>query len=91
MTNEMTIMPRKQVATLEVMKQMAERPLTALAEYYGDVLGRRLDSRQTLHLVGAQLSFLLTVFVSMSLPLRVLCLAWFVGSVLKCRASMRGE
>lgn len=65
------------------------RTLTLLTRYYGDVLERQLSTRQTLHLLNAQLAFLMTVFPSMSMVLRVLCLTWFVCAVLKCRLSMR--
>jgi len=85
MTNEMIINVRKSDTAIEVLKQMAERPLTELTRYYSDVLERPLSRRQTLHLLNAQLAFLMTVFPTMSLVLRILCLAWLVGAVLKCR------
>ena len=85
MTNEMIFNVRKSDNAIEVMKQMAERPLSELTRYYSGVLERQLSKRQTLHLLNAQLAFLLTVFPTMSLILRILCLVWFVGAVLKCR------
>jgi len=88
MTNEMTITTRKPGLSTEVMKQMAERPLEGLTRYYSDVLERQLSTRQTLLLLNAQLAFLMTVFPSMSFVLRILCLTWLVGAVVKCRRSI---
>ncbi|MBQ9667928.1 MAG: ATP-binding protein [Prevotella sp.] len=89
MMNEMIITARKSTGAIEVMKQMAERPVEALTRYYSEVLERRLSSRQTLHLLNAQLAFLMTVFPSMSMVLRLMCLTWLVGAVLRCRESLR--
>lgn len=88
MTNEMMITARKPGLSTEVMKQMAERPLAGLTRYYSDVLERQLSTRQTLLLLNAQLAFLMTVFPSMSFALRILCLTWLVGAVVKCRRSI---
>jgi hypothetical protein len=88
MTNEMMITARKPGLSTEVMKQMAERPLSGLTRYYSDVLERQLSTRQTLLLLNAQLAFLMTVFPSMSFVLRILCLTWLVGAVVKCRRSI---
>ncbi len=89
MTNEMIIPARKEQNVFEVMKQMAERPLQGLTQYYGEVLGRQLGTRQTLHLLNVQAAFLMTVFPTMSLVLRVLCLTWLVGAVLRCRIQFK--
>ena len=88
MTNEMMITTRKPGLSTEVMKQMAERPLMGLTRYYSDVLERQLSTRQTLLLLNAQLAFLMTVFPSMSFVLRILCLTWLVGAVVKCRRNL---
>ncbi len=89
MANETIFTTRKSDTVIEVMMQITERPLTELTHYYSDVLERRLSTRQTLHLLNAQLAFLATVFPSMSVVLRILCLAWLVGAVLRCRESLR--
>jgi len=61
-------------------------PVSMLADYYSAVLERKIDVRQTLHLLNAQAAFAMTVFpVDGPLAVRALCLAWFVGAVLKCR------
>ncbi|MBQ9644896.1 MAG: ATP-binding protein [Prevotella sp.] len=65
------------------------RPLALLTRYYSEVLERQLTTQQTLHLLNAQLAFLMTVFPATSMVLRVLCLTWFVSAVLKCRLSLR--
>ena len=91
MTNEMMITARKPGLSTEVMKQMAERPLSGLTRYYSDVLERQLSTRQTLLLLNAQLAFLMTVFPSMSFVLRILCLTWLVGAVVKCRRTILNE
>lgn len=65
-----------------------DRPLSLLTRYYGEVMERRLTTRQTLHLLNSQVAFLMTVFPSMPLMLRLLCLTWFVGAVLKCREKL---
>ena len=82
------ITTRKPGLSTEVMKQMAERPLMGLTRYYSDVLERQLSTRQTLLLLNAQLAFLMTVFPSMSFVLRILCLTWLVGAVVKCRRNL---
>lgn len=71
-----------------IVKMMAQRPVAVLTRYYSDVLERQLDSRQTWALIWCQIAFVATVFPSMSLFLRALCLAWLVGAVLKCREVM---
>ena len=88
MTNEMIYTARKEQNTIEVMKQMVERPLSGLTQYYSEVLERRMSIRQTLHLLNAQLALLMTVFPTMSMGLRLVCLAWLVGAVLKCREAL---
>lgn len=64
------------------------QPLEKLAQYYGSVLGRKLNVKQTLHLLNAQVAFLMTVFPDCAVPVKALCLTWFIAAVLKCREKL---
>ena len=88
MTNEMIFPARKAQTLWMVINMVARRPLAQLTAYYSDVLDRRLTTGQTLHLLNAQLAFVMTVFPAMSFALRIVCLAWLVGAMLRCRTAM---
>lgn len=64
------------------------QPIEKLAHYYGSVLGRKINTNQTLHLLNAQVAFLATVFPDCSMVIKAVCLAWFVAAVLKCREKL---
>lgn len=90
MNNEMTLNAREMKTPL-VMNQTVStllRPLHAITSYYSNALERPVSTRQTLHLLNAQLAFVATVFVDSPILMRLLCLAWFVASVMKCRKAM---
>lgn len=61
------------------------QPICKLSEYYSQVLDRRINFHQTLHLLHAQVAFVATVFGDSNLIVRMLCLAWFVAALLKCK------
>ena len=91
MNNEM-IFRTREMKSLLVMNQVASairRPLGWLTSYYNKVLERPVNDGQTLHLLHVQLAFVATVFVGMPLVLRLLCLAWLAGALIKCREALR--
>ena len=65
------------------------RPLMMLTQYYSKVLDRKLDMRQTLSLLNAQLAFFVTAFAGCSLMLRAFLFAWLVSALLKCKEVMK--
>jgi hypothetical protein len=91
MNNEMMMNVSEQKFEL-VMMQLAKavrRPLTRLSGYYSRVLERPVDNRQTLLLLNAQLAALMTIFpIDCALSLRVVCGAWLVSALLKCKAAL---
>lgn len=94
MKREMVISPAPQVPQLKnISGQLAEwmrMPLLWLSAYYSSVLERKVSLRQTLLLVNAQMAFFFTVFpVAGPLLLRLLCCAWLLHAVLKCKQAMR--
>lgn len=66
----------------------ADRCLQAVARYYSRTLERDIDTRQTLLLLQAQAAFLATVFVDSPVLVRLLCMAWLVASLLKCKKAL---
>jgi hypothetical protein len=65
------------------------RVVGALREYYSEVLERRLDTRQTLHLIHAQVAFLFAAFpAETSLAVRAAFGLWFWLAVRKCSRVM---
>lgn len=91
MNNEMMMNVSEQKFEL-VMMQLAKavrRPLTRLSGYYSKVLERPVDNRQTLLLLNAQLAALMAIFpIDCALSLRVVCGAWLVSALLKCKAAL---
>lgn len=87
MNNEMILNVREEKMNT-VMNQTTEamrRPLMMLTEYYNKVLNRKLNARQTLSLLNAQLAFVVTAFAGCSLMVRAFLFAWLVGALLKCK------
>lgn len=91
MNNEMTITTREQQLNL-VMNMIAmsvRRPLLGLSNYYSRVLERRINLRQTLLLINAQLAFAATAFpTDCPMLLRIVSGAWLVSALLKCRQEL---
>ncbi|MBR1688813.1 MAG: hypothetical protein IJ710_09875 [Prevotella sp.] len=64
-------------------------PLVRLSNYYSQLLERRINIRQTLALVNAQVAFFLAVFPMESpIFIRFACLAWLVSALLKCKKEL---
>ncbi|MBR1484916.1 MAG: ATP-binding protein [Prevotella sp.] len=90
MNTEMTLNRHEERVT-QVMNLVADavrRPLGALSSYYSRVLERPISNRQTLLMLNVQLAFVLTVFTSCSLVVRILFVCWLVGAVLKCKEEL---
>jgi hypothetical protein len=91
MNNEMTLTTRENHLDL-VMNMIAmsvRRPLHGLSVYYSHVLERRINLRQTLLLINAQLAFAATAFpTECPVLLRIACGAWLVSALLKCREEL---
>lgn len=77
-----------QLLTNQLSARIAS-PLQWLASYYGKMLERPINQRQTLHLLNAQAAFVMTVFAMGSVLVHVLCLVWLVAALLKCREVLR--
>lgn len=88
MNNEMTLNAREMKNQLVMNQVMAAalRPLQAIANYYSRMLEQPVSVRQTLHLINAQMAFVMTVFVDSSILFRALCAAWLVVALLKCKS-----
>lgn len=88
MNNEMTLNAREMKNQLVMNQVMAAalRPLQAIANYYSRMLEQRVSVRQTLHLINAQMAFVMTVFVDSPILFRALCAAWLVVALLKCKS-----
>ena len=88
MNNEMTLNAREMKNQLVMNQVMAAalRPLQAIAHYYSRMLEQPVSVRQTLHLMNAQMAFVLTVFVDSPILFRALCAAWLVVALLKCKS-----
>lgn len=96
MKNEMTlsaktIRTRNTGISRIALVAVVARLLAPLAGYYSEVLGTKVTIRHTLQLLNAQVAFVLTVLPTDGpLLLRLVCLAWLVSALLKCRgASIR--
>ena len=87
MNNEMTLNVREMKNQLVMNQIMAAalRPLQAIANYYSRMLEQPVSVRQTLHLINAQLAFVMTVFVDSPILFRVFCAAWLVVALLRCK------
>lgn len=85
------VLPVKSTATPHVASALIallKVPFEALRSYYGTVLEQDVTPRQALLLINAQFAFLFAAFpVAAPLWLRVVCGAWFLHAVLKCKAA----
>ena len=64
-------------------------PITILAKYYSAVLERKINIRQTLLLLNAQIAFVFAVFpANIGFIVRGIFCAWFVKSVLLCKKNL---
>ena len=91
MNNEMFLNVREEKMNT-VMNQVSDdvrRPLMMLTQYYSKVLDRKLNLRQTLSLLNAQLAFFVTAFAGCSLMVRAFLFAWLVSALLKCKEVMK--
>ncbi|MBP5742933.1 MAG: hypothetical protein J6W49_05795 [Paludibacteraceae bacterium] len=76
--------------TVKKMNAQINRPLQRLGQYYGRVLDRRIDRRQTISLLEAQTAFFLGITpAAFPLLLRVALLVWAVAAVCRCRRLLR--
>lgn len=70
------------------MKAAFFKPINALEGYYSSVLGKTINTRQTLLLLNAQVAFVAATFpIDFSLILRVVFAGWFLSALLKCKTS----
>ena len=75
----------KKVCLNSDMKKVCH-PVEWLRTYYSNVLERQLTVRQTWLLINAQLAFAAAFFpVDAPWFVRIVCLAWVVSALLKCR------
>lgn len=76
-------------AVSERLACLLRRPIGWLAAYYGDVLGRPVSLRQTLHLLHAQLAVAAAVVPTDGpLLLRAACMAWSLHALLACKRAL---
>ncbi len=91
MNNNVILANREQKTSksYNLMMTAIERPLTRITLHYSEVLERKLDTRQTLCLLNAQIAFIMTVFpIDCSFLLRILCGCWLVNALLKCKKNL---
>ena len=90
MKQNLTMTARQNNVERIVMNLMAtaQQPVSRLASYYGSVLDRPINIRQTLHLVNAQVAFLFTAFAACGLLLRVACIAWLLSALMGCKTAL---
>ena len=91
MNNEMIMNVREEKMNT-VINETADalrRPLMMLTQYYSKVLDRKVDMRQTLSLLNAQMAFFVTAFAGCSLIVRAFLFAWLVSALLKCKEVMK--
>lgn len=70
----------------ETVKSMLLSRVILLSELYSSLLEEKVNVKQTLLLLNAQIAFLFTVFpVGLSMIMRALFATWFVVAVVKCK------
>ena len=71
---------------LENVKNVANRPVEWLRQYYSSVLERDINMRQTWNLIEVQAAFFAGIMpANNSLWLRAACCAWFLWALKRCR------
>ena len=71
---------------LENVKQVANRPVEWLRQYYSSVLERDINMRQTWSLIEVQAAFFAGIMpANYGLWLRAACCAWFLWALKRCR------
>jgi len=79
----------------ETVKRIANwlmEPVDWLGEYYSGLIEQKLNRRQTLWLVCAQVSLIVAVFpANLSFTARVVGMLWFAWTLEKCREVLHGE
>ena len=71
---------------LENVKNVANRPIEWLRQYYSSVLERDINMRQTWSLIEVQSAFFAGIMpANYSLWLRAACCAWFLWALKRCR------
>ena len=71
---------------LENVKNVANRPVEWLRQYYSSVLERDINMRQTWNLIEVQTAFFAGIMpANYSLWLRAACCAWFLWALKRCR------
>lgn len=70
---------------LENVKQVANRPVEWLRQYYSSVLERNINMRQTWSLIEVQTAFFAGIMpANYSLWLRAACCVWFLIALKRC-------
>lgn len=71
---------------LENVKNVANRPVEWLRQYYSSMLERDINMRQTWSLIEVQTAFFAGIMpANYSLWLRAACCAWFLMALKRCR------
>lgn len=74
--------------TIKNITGIVRQLILIISRYYSKVLDTEVSTRQTLLLINAQLAFFLTVFpIDCPLVIRLVCLAWLVSALIKCKNS----
>lgn len=75
------------VATI---KRTVLKPFEALRDYYSNVLERRINNRQALHLIHAQVAFMFAAFAEGGpLLVRIALIGWFLYAVMACHTALQ--
>ena len=71
---------------LENVKNVVNRPVEWLRQYYSSVLERNINMRQTWSLIEVQTAFFAGIMpANYSLWLRTACCVWFLIALKRCR------
>lgn len=67
---------------------MFNKGVSHVSRYYSEVVGEKLNNKQTLLIMNAQTAFFLTVFpATCPMYMRIICLAWLITALIQCKNS----
>ena len=83
---EKEIMMRSNWMLMENVKNVLNRPVEWLRQYYGSVMGREVNMRQTWTLIEVQTAFFAGIMpADYSLLLRAVFCGWFLLALKRCK------
>lgn len=67
------------------VQNIVANSLAGVANLYSEILGEKVTTRQTLHLLNAQIAFLGIILPSGALAVNALAVAWFALALRGCK------